>query len=167
VNFRGGRSDSIYEYDGQIYPTYLLNGDACRFIAPIALHFCKGSGLDVGAGRWPLPGATPVDLSNGGDAMALPSGKFDYIVSSHCLEHLVDPVSALEHWKTRLKPGGVLFLYLPSTAMRYWQTTRNRKHLHEWEPGQMVRILRDLGFWDVLHSERDLAWSFSCVGFNP
>ena len=30
----------------------------------------------------------------------------------------------------------------------------------------MRRILIDLGFADVLASERDLAWSFSVVGFN-
>lgn len=98
--------------------------------------------------------------------MDLPAGEVDYIVSSHCLEHLADPVSALEHWKTRLVPGGVLFLYLPHPDMRYWQTTRNRKHLHEWQPRQMARILNDIGFIGVLHSERDLAWSFACIGFN-
>jgi len=28
-------------------------------------------------------------------------------------------------------------------------------------------MLRDLGFIDVIHSERDLAWSFAVVGFVP
>lgn len=99
--------------------------------------------------------------------MALPEGEFDYVLSSHALEHLVDPVGALLHWKTRLRRGGTLFLALPHPDMRYWNTTRNRKHLHEWRPKQMARILRDLGFVDVIHSERDLAWSFACVGFRP
>lgn len=156
----------LYRYDGSLYPTYLKNGDACRFIIPFASHFCKGKGLDVGSGKWPFPGATPVDTASGGDAMALPAGEFDFIVSSHCLEHLVDPVAALEHWKSRLKHGGTLFLSLPHSDMRYWQTTRNRKHLHEWQPRQMARILNDLGFVGVIHSERDLAWSFCCVGFK-
>jgi SAM-dependent methyltransferase len=157
----------IYEYDGSQYPDYLKTGNAMQFIAPAALHFCRGRGIDVGAGKWPLPGAIPIDLSNGDNAMQLPDGKYPYVFSSHCLEHISNPVAALEHWKTRIQDGGVLFLYLPHPAMSYWRTTRNRKHLHEWQPGQMAFMLRDLGFVDVINSERDLAWSFAVVGFVP
>lgn len=155
----------IYEYKGELYPDYLKTGNACRFIAPAALHFCRGTGLDVGAGPWPLPGAHPVDLRDGGDAMALPVGPYDFVFSSHCLEHLVDPIAALEHWKSRIKLGGVLFLYLPSPEMAYWAPQNNRKHLHSWRPADMAKIVADLGFTDVIHSERDMAWSFSVVGF--
>ena len=158
-------NDALYEYEGHQYPTYLKSGDACRFITPVARHFCRGNGLDVGAGKWPFPGATPIDLSSGGDAMALPPGEFDFIFSSHCLEHLINPVAALEHWKDRLRSGGVLFLYLPDPAMRYWQPVKNRKHLHIWQPIEMATLLQDLGFVDVIHSERDLVWSFAVVGF--
>lgn len=160
-------NDPVFEYRGQLYPDYIRRGNACRFIAPVAMQFCQGSGLDVGAGKWPLPGATPVDLASGGDAMALPEGRWNYIFSSHCLEHLTNPVAAIEHWKTRLAPRCPLFLYLPHPAMEYWRPTQNRKHLHEWEPQVMVRMLRDLGFVNVIHSERDLAWSFAVVGFMP
>jgi SAM-dependent methyltransferase len=155
---------NTYEYRGNLYPEYLKHGNACQFIAPTAAHFCKGNGLDIGAGAWPLPGAIPVELKNGGDAMELPEGKFDYIFSSHCLEHLQNPVAALEHWKTRLRDGGVLFLYLPHHDMEYWRPQHCRKHLHTWTPYQMATIFRDLGFTNVIHSERDLAWSFAVVG---
>ena len=160
-------NQALYEYEGHLYPTYLLSGDACRFIIPFASHFCKGRGLDVGAGKWPFPGATPIDIINGGDAMNLPEGAFDFIVSSHALEHLTNPIAALEHWQTRLRSGGVLFLNLPHPTMRYWNTTRNRRHLHEWRPRQMRRILRDLGYLNVIGSRRDLSWSFCCVGWAP
>lgn len=138
-----------------------------QFIEPAAKQFCLGRGLDIGAGRWPLPGARPIDLERGGNADALPEGEWDYVFSSHCLEHLTNPVAALEHWKTRLRPGGVLFLYLPHSDMVYWQPQHCRKHLHTWAPSQMADILRDLGFLDVIHSGRDMAWSFSVVGFMP
>ncbi len=159
-------NEMLYEYDGALYPEYLKHGNAMQFIAPTALQFCKGRGLDIGAGRWPLPGAEPIERAFVHNAQMLPEGEFDYIFSSHCLEHLGDPVSALEHWKTRLRPSGVLFLYLPSYDMPYWRPSRCRKHLHSWWPAQMVVILQDLGFVDVIHSERDLAWSFAVVGFN-
>lgn len=156
----------IYAYRGGLYPDYLKTGNACQFIAPAALHFCRGNGLDIGAGKWPLPGATPIDLINGQDAMHLPEGAFDYVFSSHALEHLENPVAALEHWKSRLRKGGVLMLYLPHPDMTYWLPQNNRKHLHAWRPADAARLVADLGFVDVIHSERDLAWSFACVGFN-
>lgn len=97
--------------------------------------------------------------------MNLPDGKWDFIFSSHCLEHLTNPVAALEHWKSKLCAGGVLFLYLPHPDMTYWLPQWNRKHLHSWRPEDMETMLRDLGFVDVIRSERDLAWSFAVVGF--
>lgn len=157
----------IYEYKGQTYPQYLKEGNATRFIVSAAMYFCKGRGLDIGAGKWGLPGATAIELCDGGDAMNLPDGPFDYVYSSHCLEHLADPVSALEHWKSRLRVGGVLFLYLPHPDMRYWNPANCRKHRHLFWPKDTAQMLEDLGFVNVIHSERDFAWSFACVGFAP
>lgn len=158
---------ALFEYAGELYPDYIRRGNAMQFIAPIAAHFCRGRGLDVGASRWPLPGAEPVDLTLGGDAMALHDGQWDYIFSSHCLEHIPDAVGALAHWKTRIKPGGCLFLYLPHPDMTYWRPEHCRKHRHLFHPDDVVRMLRALGFENVVHSERDLAWSFAVVGFQP
>lgn len=158
----------IYEYRGAIYPEYLKHGNAAQFVIPYFHQFCKGRGLDVGCGDWPLPGAIPVEIKDGGDAMNLPDGSWDYIASSHCLEHLNDPVSALEHWKSRLKwGGGVLFLSLPHPEMLYWRPQHCRKHRHLFWPKDTAQMVRDLGFENVLHSERDLSWSFQVVAFNP
>lgn len=156
----------IFEYRGRIYPDYLKNGNAMQYIAPVAQKFCQGSGLDVGCGVWPLPGAHGVDLKAGGDAMSLPEGEFEYVFSSHCLEHLPNPIEALEHWKSRIRQGGTLFLYLPHPHMEYWQPQHCRKHLHSWWPRDIARTLVDLGFRNVIHSERDMAWSFAVVGTN-
>lgn len=154
-----------YYYREQLYPEYLRHGNACRFIAPAARELCIGTGFDVGCGDWPLEGATPIDLTRGGDAMALPAGPLaDYIFSSHCLEHLPDPIAALEHWRSRLRRGGILFLYLPHPDMTYWLPQNCRKHLHSWSPAAMAQIVSDLGFDPVMRSERDLAWSFAVVG---
>lgn len=156
----------IFEYQGRLYPDLVKHGGGSVYVAPIAMQFCKGMGLDVGAGKWPLPGSIPVDLKDGGDAMELPHGQFDYVFSSHCLEHLANPVAALEHWRSRLRPGGVLYLYLPSPEMRYWRPEHCRKHLHMWHPQDMAQLVEALGFRDVIHSERDLAYGFSVVGFH-
>jgi SAM-dependent methyltransferase len=157
----------IYEYKGELFPAFLKEGNAAQYIAPVAKQFCVGRGFDVGSGKWPLEGAIPVEMKDGGDAMNLP-GDFqpDFVFSSHCLEHLHDPVGALMHWKERLRYGGTLFLYLPHPDMTYWLPQNCRKHLHSWTPRQMAKIVRDLGFKRVIHSERDMAWSFAVVGFN-
>jgi len=157
---------SLFLYEGALYPDYLKRGNAARFIAPIAGQFCKGRGIDVGSGEWPYSDAYAVDMRTGGDAMSLPEGKWDYVFSSHCLEHLANPVAAIEHWKSRLREGGTLFLYLPHPDMVYWRPENCRKHLHQFLPSQVASMLQKLGFVDVIHSERDLAWSFSVVGFN-
>lgn len=157
----------LYQYAGQLFPDYLKRGNAVQHIATTALQFCRGRGVDVGCGRFPLYGAIGCDLSTGGDAYALPGDEpLDYVFSSHCLEHLADPVRALRHWQDRLQPGGVLFLYLPHPDMTYWLPQHCTKHLHAWRPADMARLVADLGFADVIHSERDLAWSFAVVAFN-
>lgn len=158
--------EELYAYDGHLYPAYLKTGNACQHIAATALHFCKGRGLDIGASQWPLPGAEPIELTRGHDGNGLPEGEWDYIFSSHMLEHVVNPVAAIEHWQTRLRSGGVLFLYLPSPEMRYWHPSRCRRHLHVFYPKDVVNMLQDLQFVDVINSERDLAWSFSVVGWK-
>lgn len=156
----------LFSYRGSLYPDYIRHGNAVQFIAATAAHYCKGKGVDVGAGKWPLPGAIPHDKITGEHAEYLPEGELDYVFSSHCLEHLTDPVYALASWKARLKTGGVLFLYLPHPDMEYWRPQNCRKHLHLFWPKDVAAMLRDLGFVDVIHGERDLAWSFAVVGFK-
>ncbi len=161
----------VFIYRGRAYPSLLKQGGASRYIAPLALQFCQGNGLDIGAGDAPLPGARPVDIRHADrhDAMNLPAkgGELDYIFSSHCLEHLDDFVAALEYWISKLKGGGVLFLYLPSWECEYWRPWNNRKHRHQFEPHHIKDCLVALGLKNVLVSGVDLAFSFSAVGFKP
>lgn len=166
----------IYEYKGNIYPEYLKHGGASRFIAPIAKEFCKGTGIDVGCGAWPLEGAQGYDsnlLAHDTSKWSVawdvkvPDHSQDYVFSSHCLEHLENPVQAIEHWKSKLKTGGVLFLYLPHPDMKYWLPQNCRKHLHVFHPADIREMLVDLGFCNVISSERDMAWSFCVIGFKP
>ena len=40
-------------------------------------------------------------------------GKYDFVVSAHCLEHVADPIKALLEWRRVVKPGGHILLVLP------------------------------------------------------
>jgi SAM-dependent methyltransferase len=160
----------IYTYKGKSYPEYLRNGNAVGSIENIALQFCKGKGLDIGGFmQWTLKGAIPINIADQileYDAYKLPEAEYDYIFSSHCLEHLEDPIKALEYWVSLLKRDGVLFTYLPHPEMEYWLPQNNKKHLHSWWPQDMAKIYYDLGLKDTIYSERDMYYSFAIVGFK-
>jgi SAM-dependent methyltransferase len=47
------------------------------------------------------------------DLSGIESGVYDFLLSSHCLEHIANPLKALYEWQRVLKPGGRLFLILP------------------------------------------------------
>lgn len=156
----------FYEYKGKTYPAYLKSGNACSYVMPFAMEFCKGVGLDIGGYLdWTLPGARAINITrdDGFDAYNLPPGTYDYIFSSHTLEHVPNYVQALNVWKAHLRPGGVLFLYLPHPDMEYWLPQNNPKHIHMFRPDDVEKLLRDLGFSHVMASQRDLYWAFAVV----
>lgn len=148
------------EHNGITYPKFQSSGNAARFVREFAMEVCKGVGVDVGCNRreWCFPYAMPVDpIMNEWDAYKLPEiyffynqsgidqevSDFDFIHSSHCLEHLTDWVKTLDYWHTRLKQGGVVFLYLPDHSQTYWRPWYNRKHLHAFTPEIIGNYFRD------------------------
>lgn len=53
-----------------------------------------------------------------GKAHELPveDGSLDFIFSSHVLEHLYNPLGHLDHWRRKLRVGGLVLGVVPSTA---------------------------------------------------
>jgi SAM-dependent methyltransferase len=106
-------------------------------------RYFVGQGLDIGGKPDPL--ALYVELFSkiervrtwdreDGDAQFLQGvedGRYDFVHSSHCLEHLDDPRQGLENWFRVLKPGGHLVLLIPDEDL-YEQgafpSTHNRDH---------------------------------------
>ncbi len=75
-----------------------------------------GKGIDIGCGPDPVsPDARRFDVEEGdaGNILNHVSEKFDFVYSSHCLEHMSDPKKALRGWWELVKPGGHLFLIVP------------------------------------------------------
>ncbi|NDF98987.1 MAG: methyltransferase domain-containing protein [Chitinophagia bacterium] len=65
-------------------------------------QFLSGRIVDIGAGNdLVVPYAEKFDIADG-DAQVitryLPKNSYDAVHSSHCLEHMADPVMALEEW---------------------------------------------------------------------
>lgn len=164
----GERMIDLIEYKGKSYPTFQTNGFSARFAFPYALEVCKGNGVDVGCGKkeWCLPGARAVDLSfrDEYEARELPQLHYDYIFSSHLLEHLRDWVDIVEYWTECLKPGGVLFLYLPDYSQEYWRPWNNKKHKVVIEPNVIKDLMEHLGYVNIFMSGVDLNNSFMIFG---
>ena len=53
-------------------------------------------------------------IGEGADLRVIPSGKYDFVLSSHMLEHSANPLRALEEWRRVLKPGGAMVLVVPA-----------------------------------------------------
>lgn len=90
-----------------------------------ATRYFIGQGIDIGCGPDPISQyAEQFPLMKECRSWDLPDGDaqyletvaentFDFVHSSHCLEHMVDPKIALEHWLRVLKPGGHLVITIP------------------------------------------------------
>ncbi len=79
-------------------------------------RFIQGNGIDIGCGRDKIDStALGYDLESG-DAQKMKGvddDTFDYVYSSHCLEHMRDPLEALLNWWRILRPGGYLIVAVP------------------------------------------------------
>lgn len=158
----------LIEYKNKLYPKLQCLGNASQFAIAYARHFCQGRGYDIGCNRleWAYPGAIPIDIvfDDPWDAYNLPESNMDYIYSSHCLEHLIDWVKALEYWTSQLRIGGILFLYLPDYSQEYWRPWNNKKHLHVLSPEIIHDFMKDSGYKNIFQSGVDLNNSFMVVG---
>lgn len=79
-------------------------------------RYLKGYGIDIGSGDDPLSVALKHYDRHDGDATYMEGfsdSTFDFVYSSHCLEHLENVELALKHWARILKPGGYLYMVVP------------------------------------------------------
>lgn len=104
-------------YFGRLYKPGESSKAKPRRIREDFFHkYCQGKGLDIGyGGDLLLRSCQGWDIEHG-DAQYLQGigiSEFDFVYSSHTLEHLSNPDMALKNWWKVLKPGGYLILYLP------------------------------------------------------
>ncbi len=120
-------------------------------------YYFAGHGLDIGGKPDPLvlyrelfcrmESVRTWDLEDG-DAQHLagvPDEHFDFVHSSHCLEHLHSPAEGLSNWFRTVKPGGHLIVTVPDEDLYeqgIFPSTFNRDHKwtftifkeHSWSP---------------------------------
>lgn len=106
-------------------------------------RYFVGAGIDIGGKPDPLmlyqelfPRMVTVTTWDweDGDAQIMagvPDGHYDFVHSSHCLEHLVDPQSGLGNWLRVTKPGGYVIVTVPDEDLYeqgIFPSTFNRDH---------------------------------------
>jgi SAM-dependent methyltransferase len=117
------------------------------FDARFATRWFVGVGLDVGAGADSLAlyvelfprilNVVPFDEAQGNAQLLdnVEDNSFDFLYSSHCLEHLDDPFEATENWIRVVKPGGHLVINVPDEDLYeqgVWPSRFNNTHKTSW-----------------------------------
>ena len=65
------------------------------------------------------PLVIPDVVDDGTRLSAFRDASLDFVVANHMLEHIDDPIAALEHHLRVLRPGGVVFLTLPDARFTF------------------------------------------------
>lgn len=132
----------------KMYPQYLKSGGAIESARYLALNHCKGQGVDVGSGMWPLDGAKSIENHDSENAYLIKAsdGSLDYVFSSHLLEHLDQHRRALNEWRRVLVPDGILFLYLPHPVCKMWDPLVLKEHIWMPDPLYLRDLLPEIGF---------------------
>lgn len=106
-------------------------------------RYFVGEGLDIGGKPDPLSLYKQLfcQIQNvrtwdweDGDAQFLSSienNQFDFVHSSHCLEHLVDPIEGIKNWFRVVRSGGYLVVTVPDEDLYeqgVFPSTFNRDH---------------------------------------
>lgn len=106
-------------------------------------RFLRGRVIDIGCGRdLVCAGAEPFDMPHG-DAQEIANLRenqaYDAVHSSHCLEHMRDPIEALSQWWALVKPGGHLIIVVPDEDLYeqgFWPSRFNHDHKATFRVGE-------------------------------
>ncbi len=106
-------------------------------------RYFSGKGIDIGGkpdpfsqyiGVFPLVKSVKIWDLEDGDAQYMQSCSdeyYDFVVSSHCLEHMVDVYEAFKNWIRITKKGGYLIITIPDEDMyeqKNWPSLYNGDH---------------------------------------
>lgn len=120
-------------------------------------NFFQGKGIDIGCGNAPVTGSCfRFDKIFGNDMAELWNYKdeiYDFVYSSHCLEHFSKPQEVLEQWWRILKPGGYLIVVVPHWVLyekRQFPSPYNSDHKSGFMPDILIDMCSGLHASQVL-----------------
>lgn len=144
-------------------------------------RFIFGKGIDIGCGPDPLTAQCRQWDQKDGDAQLMEgvaAESFDYVYSSHCLEHVRDARATLKRWWELVKPGGALIVVVPDEDLYeqgVWPSNKNPDHKatftiyksKSWSPVSVnvLDLLRELEDGCVMYCKRiDEGYEYEGLG---
>jgi ADP-heptose:LPS heptosyltransferase/predicted SAM-dependent methyltransferase len=132
--------------------------------------YTRGSGIELGCGPFKaFPHFTGIDANRYegekfGPQLVMDCSHlgsfadrgFDFVYSSHLLEHLQDTAAVLTEWWRVIDVGGHLVLYLPHRDFypNIGEPGGNEDHKHDFVPADIVDIMRGVApHWDLLECQ--------------
>jgi SAM-dependent methyltransferase len=58
-------------------------------------------------------------VADASDLSIIPDGTYDFVLASHVMEHIANPLRALQEWKRVLRPAGTVLVVLPHMAATF------------------------------------------------
>jgi len=125
-------------------------------------NYLRGNGIDIGAGNDPLrvvQGSVRAWDMKDGDAQLMEGISdtiFDFVYSSHCLEHMREVPEALSNWVRILKPNGWLYVVVPDYILdekMTWPSRFNQDHKQSFSNIVTRNNVRRPNHW---HTNEDL-----------
>lgn len=150
-------------------------------------YYLHGDGIDIGAGPDPLvlpEGTGTVTAWDIGDGDAqlmsgIPSDRYDFVYSSHCLEHMREIPEALTNWARIVKPDRFLYIVVPDYTLyeqHSWPSRYNGDHKHSfsmhlertsvdrinhWSRMDLARLARKIGLVMVEAELQDQGFNYN------
>lgn len=121
-------------------------------------NYLRGDGIDIGAGDDPLrvaEGSVRAWDVNDGDAQLMAGvadNSFDFVYSSHCLEHMRDVPESLQNWTRILRPGGHLYVVVPDYILYEkltWPSRFNSDHKQSFSDLIERRLVMRPNHWHI------------------
>ncbi len=104
------RGDGI-EIGALDFPQRLPRGARVQYVDNLdEAGLCRVHNRTLREGR---PLITPDVVDDGACLSSFADASLDFVIANHMLEHVEDPIAALEHQLRILKPNGILYLSLP------------------------------------------------------
>jgi SAM-dependent methyltransferase len=97
------------------------NRQWCKHLRYVSQDFGQyegtGDGRGIQTGNW---NTSQIDINSDITAIPEPDGSFDALVCTEVLEHVPDPLGAVQEFSRLLRPGGMLILTAPFCSLTHF-----------------------------------------------
>lgn len=107
-----------------------------RYFGVLEKKVFQGKGIDIGCGSDPIfPEADCFDVADGdaNEICRYVKKQYDFVFSSHCLEHMKNPFHAIQQWWNLVKENGYLYIVIPDEDLyEHGSFPSKYNDEHEW-----------------------------------